>query len=280
MSYMEKLFRACERGQINKVKLLLKADDSIKEQCINNALTKACRNGNTDLIQLLIDNTDCTYHTWENCLIGACEGGHINLVRYFISKGAKWESGFSYACKSGNLELVKLIIEKANLCEVRCWNLGLYSACQNGHVNVVNLMIDKGATHWNGGLLAACESGHLQLVKYMIDLGADQWNIAVIRCCENPKVQNHDEIMKILFKKGLEEDCNFLNDNIEYISQCQGEMQYELLNNISFKKINVLKKSNKKLRKYFRIIKVQLGLIFNHKSLPSDLLRSTLCYIF
>ena len=46
-------------------------------------------------------------------MLGAAEGGHKDLVDFFISQGANnWKLGLSYAKKSGNPEIIKFFEEK------------------------------------------------------------------------------------------------------------------------------------------------------------------------
>lgn len=42
---------------------------------------------------------------------GACEGGHLDIVKLMIAHGADdWNHGLTYACISGNKEIINLII--------------------------------------------------------------------------------------------------------------------------------------------------------------------------
>ena len=44
---------------------------------------------------------------------GAARGGHIDLVKFFISKGARnWDYGIHGAAKGGHVEIVKFFVEK------------------------------------------------------------------------------------------------------------------------------------------------------------------------
>jgi ankyrin repeat protein len=82
----------------------------------------------------------------NECLKGACEGGHMEIVKYMIEKGAD------------------------------DWHGGLEGACYGGHMEIVKYMIEKGADDWNGGLYNACLEENIEIVKYMIKKGANQCN--------------------------------------------------------------------------------------------------------
>lgn len=73
-------------------------------------------------------------------LSGACEGGHLDLVNFLISKGAK------------------------------NWNTGLYGASRGGHLNLVKLMIVKGADTWKLALKRAKIHNQPDLIKLLNDL--------------------------------------------------------------------------------------------------------------
>jgi len=51
-------------------------------------------------------------------LYGACRGGHMNIVKLTIKKGAwHWTGGLKFACMGSHMNIVKLMIEKgANHC--------------------------------------------------------------------------------------------------------------------------------------------------------------------
>ena len=82
----------------------------------------------------------------------------------------EWEWGLHGACQGGHLDIVKLMIEKGS----NDWEWALLYACIGGHIDMVKLMIEKGAGNWNGGLKYACCGGHMEIVKLMIEKGATQ----------------------------------------------------------------------------------------------------------
>ncbi len=147
-------------------------------------LKKVCKNGN---IFTILKNKDHLYwngglyyqNDWNKAFKGACFGGHLNIVKLMIERGAnEWNNGLFEACYGGHLNVVNLMIEKG----ADDWNYGLSGACYNGHLNIVKLMISKGADEWNDGLFEACRgeswydefSGddHFNIINLMIDKGA------------------------------------------------------------------------------------------------------------
>ena len=79
----------------------------------NDLLKKYCKNNQIMHIKSLMEQYSDL--NWDDGLEGACKGGHMNIVKFMIEKGAN------------------------------NWNSGLYGACYGGHINIINLMIEKGA---------------------------------------------------------------------------------------------------------------------------------------
>ncbi len=103
-----------------------------------------CRNGNYLLIGGCFQNMNKNVQFWNDMMYGACLGGHMEIVKYMIEKGAN------------------------------NWNVGLYDACEGGHMEIVNFIIKKGADGWNWGLRGACQGGHMEIVKLIIEKGATE----------------------------------------------------------------------------------------------------------
>ncbi len=132
---------------------------------------------------------------WDDGLRGACRGGHMDIVKLMIEKGATdWNNGLYYACREGHVNIIKLMIERG----ATDWNHGLRGACRGRHMDLVQLMIEKGATDWNWGLCGACEGGHMDIVKLMIEKGATDWNWGLRDACRG----GHADIAKLMIEKG------------------------------------------------------------------------------
>ena len=101
-----------------------------------------------------------------------CETGNVQTVQYLIDNGAKdWNAGLIGACLGGHMNLVELMTDKiklANEHNLGNWNKALFFACKGGDIKITKLMIGEGATEFNNGLDGACAGGHIELAKYMI----------------------------------------------------------------------------------------------------------------
>jgi hypothetical protein len=107
----------------------------------------------------------CPYE--ENILMGACQGGHKELVLLLIQlEFDSWNTGLIGACRGGHEELALLMIYNG----ARSVNFGLEEACSNGHKKLALLMIQHGAYAWNDGMYWACLSGHRELAEWLIHI--------------------------------------------------------------------------------------------------------------
>ncbi len=178
---------------INTTKfILIDSDDKLRYGCENNLIIS--------IVKIINMNLD-----WNCGLYYACKGGHINITKLIIKKGANdCNRGLAGACEGCNESLVKLMIEKG----ANNWNRGLYYACEGGDESIVKLMIDKGANHWEIALYCACESGHESLVKLMIEKGANDLNVGLKYACKN----GHINIVKLMIEKGATQ-CRWCNKN-------------------------------------------------------------------
>ena len=110
MNYYE-LYRPAKEGDLNEIKRLIKKS--------------------------VIESNN--YFNWNNGMHGAAEGGHMNIVKLMIKKGAS------------------------------NWNKGMYGAAEGGHIDIIQFFIDKGADDWNWSMQGADCFGHIDIVEFFID---------------------------------------------------------------------------------------------------------------
>ena len=125
--------------------------------------------GHKELVLFFIDKGA---NDWDLGMYGAAEGKNKELVDFFIEKGANnWNLGLQGAARGGNKELVIFFIEKG----ANYWNCGMEGAALGGHKDLVDFFISKGATSWNWGMLNAAKGGYKELVDFFIEKGANDW---------------------------------------------------------------------------------------------------------
>jgi len=138
----------------------------------------ACQERNLIFLSAIIQRH--TFHffpVWNICLEGACRGGHPELVKLMIQKGANnFEEVFYVTCYVGRRQIVDVL---KNYVTINDWNTGLYGACEGGHLELAEYVIYLGAHdhgehifNYNQGLSRACGEGHQDLIELMIQRGA------------------------------------------------------------------------------------------------------------
>lgn len=165
------------------------------------ALRVAALRNNKELIDVLLRDNTCI--DMNDGLCGAAQGGHCDLINFFISKGAKAEAAMHNAGYGGKLDIIKLLRKQCPvLSQLRS---GFTGAARAGHRNLVeyfiaegvplkwglqgaaygnrktlvNFFIEMGCRQWNEGLIGACFGGHRHLVNFFIAKGANAWNHAL-----------------------------------------------------------------------------------------------------
>ncbi len=109
----------------------------------SNKLNEICKN----YIKIEDDKRFKIYisnHWWNGnfSLQKYCKNNDVIKIRKMIKMDLYWDYGLHGACVGGHMDIVKLMMEKG----AHCWNFGLFRACKAGHIDIVKLMIKKGAT--------------------------------------------------------------------------------------------------------------------------------------
>lgn len=165
--YSQKLYKAVENADHNKVMELLAIGEDVNEYSKNGLfpLWRAAADNNLQIAELLI-------------LKGA-------NVKQKSKVSPIFSSAVVLPCQNGNLEMVKLLIENGlhvDFKEHRDFT-PLRIAARNGHLEIVQYLVDKGATidlrAKDGAtpLEHAAAKGHFEIVKYLIGKGANVNNI-------------------------------------------------------------------------------------------------------
>mmetsp|Transcript_4699 Transcript_4699/g.7269 ORF Transcript_4699/g.7269 Transcript_4699/m.7269 type:complete len:476 (+) Transcript_4699:67-1494(+) len=207
----------------------------------------ACRNGNLELVQFLLENgarTNVAQHDnsktrlpGTTALCVASELGHIEIVRTLLKKNADVRSTGSYmangntplirAIYGGNIEIALLLLE--NGAPIDCYSevSPLYVASQKGILQIVQALLDKGANVDAGGdyegspVSIATQNGHTKVVEKLLEYGADLTKTD--RMGRKPlriaKKQGHTEIAEKLRK----EDMRRESKNYCFLKGCRNQ---------------------------------------------------------
>lgn len=116
------LLGACVGAHPSIAKLALDNNANCDEGSI---LGNACYGDSSEIIAMLAPNA---LFRWDNGLIGACRGGHLDRAHDMIARGAtSWNDGLGAACRGGHIELARLMIAKG----ASDWDLAKFYARQH-----------------------------------------------------------------------------------------------------------------------------------------------------
>jgi hypothetical protein len=114
---------------------------------------------------------------WTRSMCGAIEGGHMDLVIFFmakdVNKAQRAKHGFLKACWENKLGFVQYFVdeaEKLNPINKRDLCNGLYNAALKGHINVVKNMLERGADDCESALSVAKQNRHDAIVALLSPL--------------------------------------------------------------------------------------------------------------
>lgn len=140
--------------------------------------------GNLDVVKLFTQRTYHVHQDHNRPLRIACSYGHLDIVKYLISRGADVnDSDYSDtnvftalrgAIGNNHLDVVKYLVScgadindgPKNYDPVQC-------ASYNGCLEVLTYLVSIGANVNPKTLKYAIKSGHIEVVKYLVSIGLD-----------------------------------------------------------------------------------------------------------
>ena len=217
---------ACQSGNLELVLYLIHHCDQLaldlnhQDTKGETALHIACRNGHTDVVNVLLD----------------CE----MLGIFSCPENSSNETIFHVACedKRGNLTTVKLLIERSKGIGLdlnkpnNCGWTAFHYACRNGDMEIVKLMVDNAEALFLNGLTTnnenilhiACDSGNLDVVKLLLDhpeIGFDinqrdaDGNTPIYTACYTQYFQDSLNLVQFLFEHADVKGIDLLAKNNE-----------------------------------------------------------------
>jgi len=248
----EKLFEACEKGDINLAKLLIAKGAKVNAQDKDglSPLILACHIENIDLAKLLIAkgaNVNAKDNNNLSPLMHALYMKQTNLVKLFIAKGADVNA----ICKEGdtplinacyfhkNISVIKLLIAKgANVnAQNKDGDTPLIKAFEytlshdrniREETYLAKFLIAKGADinaqdkDGNTPLIRACSNENINLATFLIAKGADinaqnkDGDTPLIRACSNENIN----LAKFLIAKGAKVNATNTYGSTPLIGAC------------------------------------------------------------
>jgi ankyrin repeat protein len=262
------LMCAPNNGRLEIVKLLV--NSGAKLDAVNNfgdtALMSAAQNGYFDIVKLLLEkgadvnavNKDGktawmialtdeirTYLAEKvaetNALTRAAEGGHLNLVRFLVNRGADVnavdQSGMTalmHAAERGHFEIVELLVKhRADVNAVNkdgktAWMIAcnddistylaknvdktnvLTRAAKGGHLGLVRFLVQNGAdvkavdNFGMTALMHAAERGHLGVVEFLLEKNPDLDKVDTTNVLTRAAEGGHLDLVRFLVQNGAD----------------------------------------------------------------------------
>ena len=229
---LSQLMVACLHGNIDYVEALLEVP-GVKVDLQNDegfhALQCACLQGHTEIAQLILNTQQCQDlvnlpNKWGNtCLTYASRNGHTETIFLLLQNSAhinmqnnEGSSSLIVASLNGHTETVLLLLQNCALVNIHN-NEGwtpLMAASQIGHTETVLLLLQNGA-HVNmqnnagsSSLMAASQNGHTETVSLLLQNGAHvnmKYNkgwTSLMLASEN----GHTETVSLLLQNGAPVD--------------------------------------------------------------------------
>ena len=102
-------------------------------------------------------------------LPSACEGGHMEIIRWLRSEGCPWnQRACYYPARGGHLEVLKWLRTLDPPCP---WDGVCSSAAGEGQLHVLKYLFENGCP-WDDEICSsAAETGHLDVLKYAHENG-------------------------------------------------------------------------------------------------------------
>ncbi len=115
----------------------------------------------------------------EEALRDAVMNGHLEMVRYLVSKGADIHAedneALGWAAEYGHLEVVSYLVSQGG--DIHAYDdQALRWAAENGHLEVVQYLVSQGGdihADNDDALRWAAGNGHLEVVSYLVSRGAN-----------------------------------------------------------------------------------------------------------
>ena len=199
------LMYAAAFGNAQQMKLLLESGADVNAQNVFHATALIWAGGDAVKSRMLIEHgADINVRTQQGqtpLMVAARRNGNADLVRLLLEKGADTktpgDTTLIPAAQSGDVDIMRLLIENGanvNCVSPRIGETPLYHAAASGNVEAVRLLLAKGAnpnaglknlTRVIGGstldigigkqtpLMWAAPTGSLELIRALIDAGAN-----------------------------------------------------------------------------------------------------------
>lgn len=130
---------------------------------------------------------------------GAAEGGHLDIVKFAISRGIKNLNWLLYAAaKGGRLNVVKYFIENNTYgITVNSINYAAAYAAEFNHNEVLEYLLKKGANNLTLMSTYAALGGNITFIKYALNNGVKNFSAIILKAAEG----GHLHIVELIYPR-------------------------------------------------------------------------------
>jgi len=196
IGHSQKLYKAVEKGNIKKVKSLLKKEVNISEYNKKGLfpLWRSTADNNYEISELLIkyganvNQVNKVPPANSTSIELPCQEGYFEIVKLLVEndadvnfKGYRDFTPIRIAARNGHLKIVKYLAQNGAHIDIKAMDgaTPLEHAASKGHYEIVKFLIEKGANVNNKdkdedfSLGEAAKRGYLNIIQLLIDNGAD-----------------------------------------------------------------------------------------------------------
>ncbi|XP_046377331.2 serine/threonine-protein phosphatase 6 regulatory ankyrin repeat subunit B-like isoform X4 [Haliotis rufescens] len=186
---------ALEGGHFDVYHLLVSegADLTLTDADNRDCLMLACEGGNINIVKHVLSKKTCDINRRggyfkQTPIMIALERGHYDVYHLLVAEGADLTLTDDYnrdclmlACEGGNISIVKHVLS------MKTWDINrrggrlkqtpIMMACEGGHYDVYHLLVSEGADltltdddNNRDCLMLACEGGNINIVKYVLSM--------------------------------------------------------------------------------------------------------------
>lgn len=213
------LRQAIYYGNSNIVELLLDNGADMNVNKINN-LTRAIENDDIETVKLLLDRGTRVYHIKDLPIVKSVEKGNVDIVKVLLDHGAIiTKSIFCYTAMSGHLKMIELMLKYDVDIDIHN-GCALVGAVANNHYDLVNFLLDKGANIniSDGQPLKSAVYKETKIIKLLLERGANIENIEDEQLMYTVRY-NRADMLKLLLKNGARANINELLFSAVYESR-------------------------------------------------------------
>lgn len=232
-SYLDSNLKKCSKEGGDISYWISRGSSNIAE-----ALVKSSRHGHLNNVKFIVKNYLLLTSLYRG-MLGACKGGHIDVINYYIQKG----HGVSLekVCRGGHLGIFKMFQREARL---PLMSVYIKEACRSGNIELVAYIQNMNQYRLlEYGFGMACYMGHLELVKWLLDNEVkiySEYSDEILKSCnkelieffvdKNVKFEKKTCCLYRICKKGdinTIKDLIINNENVDYGCGIKGAIKSE-----------------------------------------------------